>query len=452
MIKNKALSLLLFIAISSSAFATNLESLIDEVSNRNLELKMSNLQIEQSFLDQKTAENALIPDVKFNVRRSHKTFKDSYQKSNPFSYDTTLAYTLSLTQSWPGLGKIPSVKKEITKLKTLVQKTTKEKARIRLLRSLTKTYFKWVRENELAKIHKTDLFLIGELLKVAKLNEEVGLVLKNDILRIEVEELNSKASLVEANNNLDNFKVDIANLLDYSTPASVTLEAPMSLKFTAHSFIGTATKKLLLENDQDLKLLTTDRNILRKSEKIARSAYLPTLSFDGSYNHGRKMGPIEGTKDVTATFILTTPVYDSGDIENSIRYIQKSRKIANLQLQNLTNQKSANITKALHDYKESLARISFAEKAIEQSLENMRIVFSRYQEGDASIVELVDAQRLLTNSAQTVVKRYYDERERVAEIYLQTNQIDKLKKLDKNPFPVNFNALIERLKLGENND
>jgi outer membrane protein TolC len=452
MIKKRALPLLLFIALSSSAFGANLGALIDKVSDRNLELKMSNLQIEQSFLDQKTAENALIPDVNFNVRRSHKTFKDSFQKSSPFSYDTTLTYTLSLTQSWPGLGKIPAVQKEISKLKTLVKKTTKEKVRIRLLRSLIETYFKWVRENELAKIHKTDLFLIGELLKVAKLNEEVGLVLKNDILRIEVEELNSKASLVQANNNLDNFKVDIANLLDYSNPASISLDAPMSLKFTTHSFIGTATQKLLLEKDQDLELLNTDRDILRKSEKIARSAYLPTLSFDGSYNHGRKMGPIEGTKDVTATFILTTPVYDSGDIENSIRYIQKNRKIANLQFENLTNQKSAELTKALHDYKESLARISFAEKAIEQSLENMRIIFSRYQEGDASIVELVDAQRLLTNSAQNAVRRYYDERERVAEIYLQTNQIEKLKELDQNPFPLNFNALIESLKLGEKND
>jgi outer membrane protein TolC len=141
MIKNKALSLLLFIAISSSAFATNLESLIDEVSNRNLELKMSNLQIEQSFLDQKTAENALIPDVKFNVRRSHKTFKDSYQKSNPFSYDTTLAYTLSLTQSWPGLGKIPSVKKEITKLKTLVQKNNQRESKNSFIKKLNKNLF-----------------------------------------------------------------------------------------------------------------------------------------------------------------------------------------------------------------------------------------------------------------------------------------------------------------------
>jgi outer membrane protein TolC len=55
--------------------------------------------------------------------------------------------------------------------------------KITLVGKLTKILFSMLRDQELIKIHEMDLKLIQELLKIAKLNEDVGLVLHNDILR-----------------------------------------------------------------------------------------------------------------------------------------------------------------------------------------------------------------------------------------------------------------------------
>jgi outer membrane protein TolC len=432
-----------------SAQADTLADLIQKALDRNLSLQISDLEIEQSFIDEKRSHNALIPDVNFIVNKTNRDFRDDFQKNNPSSIDKMLTYSLKLTQSYPGLGRIPVIQEEITRLKTSIKKTYKENQKINVLRNLTRIYFKMVRDQELVKIHETDLVLIAALMKVAKLNEELGLVLHNDILRIEVEQLNSNTELVKAKSSYGNLKYDLAAILDIQDPASHTLELAKGLKFATASPTTEELLPELFKIDNDINLARTDLKILDKTVRSARSANLPTLSIDASYNHGAEVGPIKGTKDITTTFVLSTPVYNSNDIENAVRLAQKSQDIVKLRIRDLSNTKKSLIEKAVADYHEALSRISFAEKMAEQSYENMRIVFTRYQEGASSIVELIDAQRLLTNSAQTLIKAYYDERERLAEILLLMHRFAELNNLDQNASPLNTDFLMQVLNLGE---
>ena len=437
---------------SNSVLAENLKELSQLAIERNLKLKIAELETKKSLIDQKTAINALVPDLSFQAAKTHTTFKDAFQKSSPSSIDSTLVYSLKLTQFYPGLGRIPTLQRDITRLKTQVRENIFANQKIQILRQLCKVFFQLVREQELIKVHKTDLILIAALMKVAKLNEEVGLVLKNDILRIEVEQLNSQSNLIKNENGFRDLEFDLAAILDFDSIASISHELPAGLKFQPGSFTSEALLPILFEKDKDIQLAKLDAEILKKAEKVARSAYLPTLSLEGSYNHGKEVGPIHGTKDIKATFVLTTPVYNGNDIENAVRLAQKSREIAELRIQDLQNTKKASLEKAVADYHEALARISFSEKMIEQSYENMRIVFTRYQEGASSIVELVDAQRILTNSAQTAIKTYYDERERLVEIMLLIHDFEGLAQTDQNPSPLNFDFLLKQLNfsIGDN--
>ena len=443
-------TLILFCLHLTAGWSANLAELAQTALSRNLSLHISDLEIEQSFIEEKRALNALIPDVNFNINKTHKDFKDDYQKKSPASIDNMLSYSLKLTQSYPGLGRIPVIQREIAALKSDMKKTYKENQKIRVLRDLTRIYFKMVRDQELMKIHETDLILIAELMKVAKLNEELGLVLRNDILRIEVEQLNSNSELVKARNSFGDLKYDLAAVLDIQNPEEIKLDLAKGLRFAPASHTTESLLPDLFKIDNEINLARTDLQILNKTVRSARSANLPTLTIDASYNHGRKVGPIEGTRDFATTFILSTPVYNGNDIENAVRLAQKSEEIVKLRIQDLSNTKKALLEKAVADYNEALARISFAEKMVEQSIENMRIVFTRYQEGASSIVELIDAQRLLTNSSQTAIKAFYDERERLAEILLLLHRFDELFNLDQNASILNTDFLMQTLKIGEN--
>ena len=92
-------TLVLFCLHLTAGWSANLAELAQTALSRNLSLQISDLEIEQSFIEEKKAFNALIPDVNFNVSKTHKDFKDDYQKKSPASIDNMQL----LTQAHPEL-------------------------------------------------------------------------------------------------------------------------------------------------------------------------------------------------------------------------------------------------------------------------------------------------------------------------------------------------------------
>ena len=90
--------------------AGNLAELIQMTIERNLELKISALEIEQSLIDEKTAHNALVPDLYLSGARTFNSYYDNHQKGH--SDKDTWTFSLRLSQSYPGLGKIPALQKK----------------------------------------------------------------------------------------------------------------------------------------------------------------------------------------------------------------------------------------------------------------------------------------------------------------------------------------------------
>ncbi|NLV94722.1 MAG: TolC family protein, partial [Candidatus Riflebacteria bacterium] len=200
----------------------------------------------------------------------------------------------------------------------------------------------------------------------------------------------------------------------------------------------------LFKYDYSINLARSDLKILNKIVSSSSKATLPTLNINSTYKYGNKYGSDRGgkdNKDLVTTFELVTPVYDGNDIKNMIRKAEKSKEIGELTLKNLANNKKSELEKATNDYKDATLRIELAEKMVEQSHENMRIVLTRYQAGAASIVELIDAQRLLTDSLQLAVNAYYDERAKLSEIFLLTHMFEDLKTMDQNSSYLNIDLL-----------
>ena len=439
----KVCIILCFLTVQKCLMAGNLAELIQITLERNLELKISALEIEQSLIDEKTAHNALVPDLYLSGSRTFNSYYDNYQKGLNLTKDTW-TFSLRLSQSYPGLGKIPAIAKEIAQMKTDIKKVYNDNKKITLVGKLTKIYFQLLRDQELKKIHEMDLKLIHELLKIAKLNEDVGLVLHNDILRIEVEQHNTNSALTKVKSSFEDLKYDLAAILDVKNPQEIKIQLPQSLKFKTSLYTSEKLLDDLFKNDYSFNLARSDLKILNKIVSSASKATLPTLNINSTYKYGNKYGSDRGgkdNKDLVTTFELVTPVYDGNDIKNMIRKAEKSKEIGELTLKNLSNNKKSELEKATNDYKDATLRIELAEKMVEQSHENMRIVLTRYQAGAASIVELIDAQRLLTDSLQLAVNAYYDERAKLSEIFLLTHMFEELKTMDQNSSYLNIDLL-----------
>lgn len=414
-----------------AALAVNLAGLAELARQRTLSLKMARLDLEESWIDQRIADNTFIPNAELEYRQGQRWLLDEEQKRLSGSFQGTSLFSLRLSQEFRALGKYNEWQRDVSRLKTKVRELQLERAELDVMRRLVRLFFQLVKYEELARIHRFNLGLIAQLLDIARLNQEVGLALQKDVLRIEVQRANTQAALVRAEHDFANTRFDLANLLNLRDTASPAIELPPSLKYPLAQIDATATRALLLERDLDLGLARLDRDIVAKTLTSGRSAKKPALSLTGTYNYAPRNGPFAYTRDFTVGFSLVGTLYDGGDKMNEVRRYEKLQAKADLALQDLEASKLLTLEKAFSDYDEARQRIAFAEKALDQSRENMRVVGIRFKAGDAPITDLVDAQITFSGAAETAVNAYYDERVRLAEILLLTRQFDRVLQLDR---------------------
>ena len=427
----------LFCLAATSLWALNLEELIEQSRRDNLGVKVVRLKIEEQLQDQKIADNLFIPDVKMRMSSSMQKYLDSSPLALYGDRMNSNLATIELVQEYPVLGKAHHLQRDLSRLTGTILDTTLQRREVEAMDKAARKFFEYVREVELGKIDQQNLLLINRLLEIARINLEVGLALQNDVLRIEVQKIHFESELAGRKFKKENILIALENLLNISQPASLTLEIPAGLKFTPADLDRVDAWDKLLTRDQSLQLARLDREIVDTTLKAGRKAGLPNVNLAGKMNFNNvstsKQTSGSFNKDFQVNVSLDFPLYNGNDLKLQVKKLEKAFAQADLNFEVLVNDRRAEFNEAWTDYQEALERIRFGEKGLEQSRENMRIIAVRYHAGDASIVELVDAQMTLSNAAQTAVKHYYDERSRLARLLILCQEMDQLKRLDREP-------------------
>ncbi|HNW37016.1 MAG TPA: TolC family protein, partial [Candidatus Ozemobacteraceae bacterium] len=291
-------------------------------------------------------------------------------------------------------------------------------------------YFDLLEEQQLAQVDEINIILLGKLLEVARINQEVGLALPNDILRIETQKANIESSLTSRNAQQERYRLDLAYLLDLPS-ASLTIDLPPGIIFPLASPTFELFHAAMFEKDADLELARRDTELYRRLRRAAGLAEQPTISVGGAYNiTNSSVGSVNLARDYAVQVAVDFPVFDSGDLKNETKRATKAVDRADLTLADISSAKRTALMSALTEYAEMDPKLHFAVKALEQSRENMRMVMTRYQHGDAAIVELIDAQITMSDAAQNSVRIHRDERVRLAVLYELSRDLELQKKLD----------------------
>jgi outer membrane protein TolC len=163
---------------------------------------------------------------------------------------------------------------------------------------------------------------------------------------------------------------------------------------------------------------------------IARQAYLPTLSADfvegieanafalhSTVAADEKLGPLPNL-GYFATLSLNIPVWDWGVRRSKVRQAEIKREQANVELSVAQRQLVRNLQGSYREAQTAREQMDLLRSAVDLASESLRLTVLRYQAGESTILELVDAQ-----SALTQARNAYDDgilRYRVALSNLQT--------------------------------
>ncbi len=246
--------------------------------------------------------------------------------------------------------------------------------------------------------------------KLTTQREDAREVAHADVLRAQLLEQQRVRDLADAKLAADRARLDLAVLLfpDPRSPYILTAPSPVSPPSRAE------VEAALARRNPDLQSALASSRLADLTVTSARLAYLPDLSLNYTYGldaaqfatHGYDGARLIG---YAAYATLDIPVWDWFATHNRVRQAQIQRDTARVVLTNTQRRLLADVETSLaeatvaHDQLESLA-LSATTAA-----ESLRLTRLRYTAGEATVLEVVDAQTSLTiaeNAREDGVTRY----------------------------------------------
>jgi outer membrane protein TolC len=265
-------------------------------------------------------------------------------------------------------------------------------------------------------------------LDLTQRQESAGQAAHADVVKAQVQYEQRKAAFQEANLAMENARLNLAVLLFSSLNENFTvvddLDSPLTLPpFTDLQAAAERQNPDLRAAEQSLQLATFD-------VRTARQAYLPNFAIDGIYGIEANAFALESTvaanKEkgslpnpgyfITGNF--TIPIFDWGTRRSKVRQAQTHEEMARTQLTQTQRQIVANLYSYYNEAVAARESVDGLRRAAELAGESLRLVQLRYQAGESTAFEVVDAQKTAVDARNAYADA--QARYRVALATLQT--------------------------------
>ena len=318
--------------------------------------------------------------------------------SDTFSNSVTASWTL-----WAG----NRIESQISQAKLSLDASQWEiaAARQELKYSATDAYFKFMAARDAVKLATESVERLERYLQDVKLQFEVGVVAKVDVLRSEVELAKAKQTLIEAKNAYD---VTMANLNTIiGLPLTTELRVAGDLSYEKYDQALAACMDAALRQRPEIFQSTDAAKIAQEGITIARSGYLPTVS--AVYQAGWNDSKFAGTNNYNWTVYLTTnwTFMDSGLTAGKTKQAVEGFKKAKEQLQQTVDGVRLDVQSTYLTLKSAEQSIQTSSAAVGLAEEDYKIKVIRYQAGVGTNLDVLDAQVALTTAKNNYLQAMY---------------------------------------------
>ena len=332
-------------------------------------------------------------------RASLINYGDANYVSDTFSNSVTASWTL-----WAG-NRIESQVSQ-AKLSLDVSQWGIAAARQQLKYSATDAYFKFMAARDAVKLATESVERLERYLQDVKLQFEVGVVAKVDVLRSEVELAKAKQTLIEAQNA---YNVTMANLNTIiGLPLTTELKVAGDLSYEKYDQTLAACIDAALRQRPEIFQVTDAAKIAQEAVTIARSGYLPTVS--AVYQAGWNDSKFAGTNNYNWTIYLTTnwTFMDSGLTAGKVKQAVEGFNKAKEELKQTVDSVRLDVQSTYLTLKSAEQSIATSSAAVGLAEEDYKIKVIRYQAGVGTNLDVLDAQVALTTAKNNNLKAMYE--------------------------------------------
>ena len=250
--------------------------------------------------------------------------------------------------------------------------------------------------------------------------EKGGEVAHADVIKARIQAQQQQRSLQEAQLDMERNRLDLSVLLfsDFNQDYTVVDDLQTPEPLPTFEEVEVAGKK----NNPDLRAAIAAYEISNHEVKGAWGGLLPSLSLDYFYGIDSNQFAIHsnGVRNLgySAVATLQIPIFSWGADYSKLKQAKLRRDQANVELSFAQKQLLGHLRQFYLEAKTSRSEMESLQSSAEMAADSLRLTTMRYQAGESTVLEVVDAQNTLTQA-----RGAYDDgqsRYRVAVANLQT--------------------------------
>lgn len=230
--------------------------------------------------------------------------------------------------------------------------------------------------------------------------EQAGEVAHSDVIKAQIQANDQQRALQDAQLAAQNARLNLA----------VLLFPNFFQDFTLADDLGTApplppmteVQQLAGKNNPELDAAFAAMDVANHEVAVARAAHLPTLVLDYFYGiDANQLATYNGdirNLGYAATATLNIPVWHWGAIESRVKQAELQQHQAKVELSAAQRQAVADLQSFYGEAQTARSQLDLLQSSVDLATESMRLTNLRYQAGEATALEVVDAQNTLTQA------------------------------------------------------
>jgi outer membrane protein TolC len=294
--------------------------------------------------------------------------------------------------------------------------------------TVTKDYYALVTSQRKYATAQQSLDQAQRFLQITQQQEQAGQVARSDVVKAQIQFEQQRQNLQEAMLGMGNSRLNLAVLLFPDLNENFVVVDDLGSAQTLPAF--PEIQDLGARQNPDLRVAQETLRAATQDVHIARNALLPSIAIDGNYGieanafalHSRTAAfPEAGVLPNLGYFIdarFSFPIFDWGARRSKVRQTEYREKQAQVLLTQTQRQLMTNLYLYYNEALAARASVDGLRRAADLAAESLRLINLRYQAGESTALEVVDAQNTLTqarNAFDDAETRY-----RVALATLQT--------------------------------
>jgi len=238
-------------------------------------------------------------------------------------------------------------------------------------------------------------------LDISQKLEHGGEVAHSDVVKAQIQAQTQQRELQEAELEMNRSRLELAVLIfpgfneNFAIVDDLQTPEPIPTFAEAQSAAG--------RKNPELRAAMAALNQARQEVAVAWNGFLPSLSFDYFYGIDANQFAIRapnGDRNLgyAATASLQLPLWNWGANRSKVKQANLRRQQANIELTATQRELLSNLRIFYNEAQTARAELDSLNQSAELAAESLRLTTLRYQAGEATALEVVDAQNTLTQS------------------------------------------------------